>query len=483
MDTTQMYENFETLYPVPIEGIHVQEQESIRFSPYLPYFPGMRPYIDLFNPWLVAIEYTDWRDETLAWHLTCCLSASLNPAPTTIVRGPDAARFLKAALINNIDKFPVGTSKHGIMCTQDGFVATHGVLMRTGEDVYETQYLSPYLDHAFTQGEYDATLENISDKRFILQFVGPRTLEVLEEVCEDNLHDIKFCRFRNSSVDGKEVRILRFGMAGGLGYEIQGDVADVRDVYMKIIKVGNKYGIRRMGSQAYILGHTPGGNIQAGLHFLPAAFSDPGFVRMIAPDARGDSDEFGVTKMFVPTGSAGTDDIAKRYATPFDLGLQKLIDWDKGDFQGREALLPLRENPKRTIVTLLWNAEDIGDVHASQFRDEEPYFPFDYPGRKMSAMHNNMEVSTDMVLGADGQEIGLSGGRTESYFHRAMLSLAIIDRDKAALGTEVSILWGDPGSRQKTIRAKVAPFPFNTNHENRTFDVSTIPAPQYNRKA
>ena len=37
---------------------------------------------------------------------------------------------------------------------------------------------------------------------------------------------------------------------------------------------------------------------------------------------------------------------------------------------------------KRRIVTLEWNADDIADVFASQFRDEEPYkyieSPLDY---------------------------------------------------------------------------------------------------------
>jgi hypothetical protein len=37
-----------------------------------------------------------------------------------------------------------------------------------------------------------------------------------------------------------------------------------------------------------------------------------------------------------------------------------------------------------------------------------------------------------------------------------MISLAFISREHADLGTELVVLWGNPGTRQKRIRATVA---------------------------
>ena len=38
------------------------------------------------------------------------------------------------------------------------------------------------------------------------------------------------------------------------------------------------------------------------------------------------------------------------------------------DFVGRKALEKEVANPRRKMVTLLWNTEDVMDVHASQFQ-------------------------------------------------------------------------------------------------------------------
>jgi glycine cleavage system aminomethyltransferase T len=126
------------------------------------------------------------------------------------------------------------------------------------------------------------------------------------------------------------------------------------------------------------------------------------------------------------------------------------------------------------MVTLEWNYEDIADVYASQYRDEEPYFQFERPGQR-SLVNGEIEQSFDLVLNAAEEEIGISGGRTVSYYHRAMLSLASIDLKYAELGTEVIVLWGDSGCRQKRIRAQVAPLPFNTDYSNRNYDVEKVP--------
>ena len=65
----------------------------------------------------------------------------------------------------------------------------------------------------------------------------------------------------------------------------------------------------------------------------------------------------------------------------------------------------------------------------------------------------------DQVL-KDGRAVGVSSGRQYSYYYRAMLSLCSIDVTEGELGSEVTVLWGDPGTRQKEIRATVARFPY-----------------------
>src|SRR3546814_12290790 len=52
-----------------------------------------------------------------------------------------------------------------------------------------------------------------------------------------------------------------------------------------------------------------------------------------------------------------------------------------------------------------------------------------------------------------------------------MLSLAYITPAHAVEGTEVSVLWGAPGSAQRLIRATVTRFPYNPVMRNDETDV------------
>jgi vanillate/3-O-methylgallate O-demethylase len=57
-----------------------------------------------------------------------------------------------------------------------------------------------------------------------------------------------------------------------------------------------------------------------------------------------------------------------------ELGWAPAIKFDH-EFVGRAALEREVANPRRKMVTLEWNNEDIQDIYASQFRAGEHYQP------------------------------------------------------------------------------------------------------------
>ena len=115
--------------------------------------------------------------------------------------------------------------------------------------------------------------------------------------------------------------------------------------------------------------------------------------------------------------------------------------------------------------TLVWNAEDVVEVHASLFRPGEPYTFMDMPRDQRGFMW------ADRVSRGD-QEVGVSTSRGYSYWFREMLSLCTIDVEHSEIGTEVCVVWGDPDGPQKEIRAKVAPAPYK--QDNRRVDLKTL---------
>ena len=304
-------------------------------SPYVPYDPGVALYDT--EGWngggdAEAWEYTGWRDEVMSWKESCYIHGHLNPSPTYVLRGPDALRFLTDFCVNSFATFPVGSSKHAIMCNDEGNIMVHGMLLRLGDEEFISYWLSPWLPYLLMKhGEgYDVQGEDLTGQVFLFQIAGPRSLEVLEAATGDNLHDIRFLRHRPSTVDGRDVNVIRIGMAGTLAYELHGALEDALPVYRKVLEAGD------------------------------------------------------------------------------------------------------------------------AEHHHTLYADHE--------------------------LNADGDIIGQSSGRAQSWYYREMLSLATLDTAYVALGTEVFVLWGEPGTRQKKIRAVVSRFPYLNENRNEDVDVDTIPA-------
>lgn len=418
--------------------------------------------ITLCNQTAVPLEFTGWKDEVMSWKKTCYIHAGLAPSSCFRVKGPDAMQFWADHCVNSFAKFPVGALKHAIMCNDEGLIITHGVLMRVGEDDFISFALVPCAPYylAKARGKYNVTAENLSDKIFIYQLGGPKSLEILETVTGECLHDIKFGRHRLSSINGKEVRITRMGMAGSLAYEVQGNTEEAISIYDAIIKAGEEFGLRKLGWRAYQMNHTEDGFPQGFMHFPVPWEKDEEFMKFLGHPSRS----------MVLRGSMGTD-ISLRYRNPVELGWGNVIKFDH-DFVGRAALEKEVANPRRKMVTLVWNKEDILDVYSSQYQPGEPYMDFDPVHIPQHLGVYN--IYADQVL-KHGKFVGVSSGRIYSYYYREMISLCSIDVDQGELGNEVTVLWGDPGTRQKEIRATVSRFPFLNEDRNENVDVSTIP--------
>jgi len=93
----------------------------------------------------------------------------------------------------------------------------------------------------------------------------------------------------------------------------------------------------------------------------------------------------------------------------------------------------------------------------------------------VTGLPKTKDYHADLVLTPDGAEIGFSAGRVVSTAYRRMISLGFIRRDHATAGNEVVVVWGNPGTRQKRIRATVARFPYLLQERNDAVDVEKIP--------
>lgn len=449
---------------VDYKALGAEVERSFPLHIHAPFDPSVDYYLNsnvsgLGEGYAVPMAYTDWRDEVMSWKKSCYIHTGLNDAPVFRVKGPDAMKFFSDVSVNSYAKFPIGAIKHCIMCNNDGLIMAHGVLLRLDEEEFESYFLAPYAAYKFYTGNYNAQAEFVTDQ-FVYQIAGPRSLEVLETATGECLHDIRFARHRMSKINGMDVRILRVGMAGSLAYEVHGKKADGRSIYNAIVEAGKEYEIRKLGFYAYQLSHTEDGFPQGFMHFPYPWGEDQKMMEFLK-----------MPGFYIPLGGSMGNDMSLRYRNPVELGWGKTIKFDH-EFIGRGALEKEVANPRRQMVTLVWNREDIMDVYASQFEPGEHYEPMEpiHFGQKNGYGH----LVADQVQ-KDGKEIGISSGRNYSYYYREMLSLCSIDAEFSELGTEVTVVWGEPGTRQKKIRATVSRFPYLNENRNESVDVNTIP--------
>jgi aminomethyltransferase len=166
--------------------------------------------------------------------------------------------------------------------------------------------------------------------------------------------------------------VSRTGFTGDLGYELWIDPELAVSLWDRVFDVGQVVGVKPMGTLALEMSRIEAGFIQAGVDFLPAD-------RAIRAD---------------------------RTRSPFELDLEWLVDFRKGSFTGRRALLGERTRGSRYRLVKL-------DVEGN--KPAKDAFIYDRRRRNVgvvtsalwspAAKANIALASVQMPFGAPGDEL------------------------------------------------------------------------------
>ena len=453
------------LYDSQITGTNEGGTIMENISKAVPHFMGMK-YVEVPSfPELLPWEIDNWQEESMSWKETCYVHAGIS-GNWFRVSGPDAQELLSYMAINNVFKWKIGSSKHLVFCDEQGYILNHKLTIREAEDSFRIMGAnSPVpIQTTIEQKGFDAKLEIVQG--FVYQISGPLSLTVIEKLTGEDQRDLKFLRTKMIKIPGLdgEYELARIGMSGTLAYEIRGKMEDGIPVYEKIYEAGQPYGMKRLGWRTYTVNHTEGGYPQSGCSFVPTFMIDPNLI-----DENDNMNPY-VAGIIGWSGSVELTNYRARLRTPGEVNWLWMANFDH-DFVGKEALLKEKESPKRQIVTLVWNKEDIIDVFSSLFEKGEPYKFMDFP----NLCNFNTAGHQDYVTTPDGKVIGYASAGHYSYYFREIISETIIDIDQAEIGNEVIVQWGDAGKRIKSIRARVERYPYLDLPSNKDYDLDTVP--------
>ena len=414
----------------------------------------------------VAAEFSNWRDEQVAWKETSALFDQSHHMTDMYVEGPDVVKLFSDLGINTFKNFAVNKAKQFVAVNYDGYVIGDAILFFLDENrvnLVGRPSAHNWVQYHAETGGYDVTVErdertavNPTGRRKIYRYQvqGPTALKVLEAATGGPLPDIKFFNMDHITIAGHKVRALHHGMSGAPGLELFGPWEEGAEVKAAIVEAGKEFGLRQVGSRVYATNTLESGWIPCP---LPAVFTGE---KMRAYR------EWLPANGYEGTGSLGgsfySDNIEDYYLTPHDLGYWPFVKFDH-DFIGREALEQIADKPARRKVTLAWNGEDVARAMATLFQKGDPAKYIDLP------LSNYSTWPYDKVL-SNGKVVGVSTFSGYSFNERSMLSLSIVDVD-VEVGTEVTLVWGEEGGGsskpvverhvQTEIRAVVSPCPYS----------------------
>jgi aminomethyltransferase len=271
--------------------------------------------VDVFT--FVEQEYFAIRNATTLYDLT--------PMVKYRIAGPDALRFLNRLMTRDIGKLKTGRVAYSVWCNDEGQLIDDGTVFRLSAAEYRLctgeRQLDWLLDSALG---FDVQISEVTEDTAALAVQGPTSCAVLKAfglAGIERLKPFEFGHFELPPAMGAagQIMVSRTGFTGDLGYELWMRPEDAESVWDALMAAGRDGAIRPIGSRA-----------------LNMARIEAGFV---LPDV-----DFVSGERTLRVGTA---------RSPFELGLGWLVDFDKGHFTGRRALLEEhRRGPRRRLVGL-----------------------------------------------------------------------------------------------------------------------------------
>jgi aminomethyltransferase len=252
--------------------------------------------VDVFTS--VEQEYFAIRNATTLYDLT--------PMVKYRIAGPGATAYLNHLVTRDVRKLKPLRVAYCVWCDDAGHLIDDGTIFRLSESEYRLctgeRQLDWLLDSAIG---LDVEIAEVTAAIAALSVQGPTSSAMLKDFGMTGIELLKPFEIQHFVVDGKRIMASRTGFTGDLGYELWMPLDHAEAVWDGLMAAGRTRGIRPIGSKALNVARIEAGFIMPNVDFVSA-------------------------ERTVHTGRA---------RSPLELGLGWLVDFKKGHFTGRRALI------------------------------------------------------------------------------------------------------------------------------------------------
>lgn len=339
--------------------------ESLRSTPYSPLYPdGLdTEWIDVFGC-AVPIHCGDIEAEYTALR-TAAAAMEFSMLYRWEIAGPGALETVNSLFSRDLRSLGPRRIAYGVFVADDGTMLDDVTVVAPSAEFVRVIGGNIDADDALLRDAAPAgvTVVQHRDDTAQLSFQGPKSREVLQSLTSEDLSNeaLPYYHFiPEIEIAGVTGQLNRMGFTAELGYEFITPVEDAVRFGTALVEAGADSGVRLAGAATVMMARVEAGMVMAHLEY-------------------------------------------DHTSTPFECRLGWTVDFDKGPFRGREALLAARQSAPDRVVSVV-----IDGITEAEFAP----------------------------VTLDGSEVGLVtmalpsphlGGRT--------IGLARVDKSAAAVGT------------------------------------------------
>ncbi len=277
------------------------------------------------------------------------------------ITGVNAVEWLDKIIANHVPK-EIGRTCLAPLLSLRGGLAGDFTVARLGEErlfmigsgIAEDYHLRLFEQFLPAQG---VNFSCVTDDMAGFNLAGPNARKVFEKLTGQDFSNENLRFMRNSviTIDDYEAIVLRVSFTGDLGFEIYVAEENQLALYQAILKLGEEYGIRPVGSRA--LGSM---RIEKGYGSWSREYSPEWY--------------------------------------PTESGLAPLVKTDKPQFHGKEAYMKVKDLPTRQMLCNFSIESEPGDKGADAWGGEAIFKDGEYAGRITSGSYS-FAFNTSVALG------------------------------------------------------------------------------------
>jgi aminomethyltransferase len=269
-----------------------------------------------FAGWEMPVQYSGIIDE----HRTVRSAVGLfdlSHMGEIAISGSEALAFTRYAVVSDPGTLEPGQAQYSMLCDESGGIIDDLIVYRTDNgyllvcNAANHDVVLAQLEQLREHGDFDAQLDDRSERTALIAPQGPRAAELLAGLTELELDGLGYYRSTRGEVAGVDALVARTGYTGEDGFELFVDARRAGQLWDALMQAGQPLGLKPCG-----LGSRDTLRLEAGMPLY--------------------GNELG------------------RETNPYEANLGRVVKLDKGEFSGRAALASVQQSgPRRKLVGLV----------------------------------------------------------------------------------------------------------------------------------